>query len=111
MAYLLTFSIRACCRFQSLSLASARLSCCFLPLPNPSFSLARKLLLNRQELDRLTGSIERKGYTLVPLSMYWNKGKAKLRLGLAKGKQQHDKRADSKEKDWKRQQARLLKGR
>lgn len=76
---------------------------------NPEPRRARKLLLNRIELDRLTGAIERKGYTLVPLSLYWNKGKAKLRLGLAKGKKQHDKRADSKERDWKRQQERILK--
>jgi len=70
---------------------------------------ARKLLLNRHELDRLTGAVERKGYTLVPLSLYWNKGRAKLRLGLAKGKQQHDKRAESKDRDWQRQKARILK--
>jgi SsrA-binding protein len=69
----------------------------------------RKLLLNRIELDRLTAAVDRKGYTLVPLSLYWNRGRAKLRLGLAKGKQQHDKRADSKDRDWKRQQARMLK--
>jgi SsrA-binding protein len=76
---------------------------------NPEPRRARKLLLNRQELDRLTGAIDRKGYTLVPLSLYWKKGRAKLRVGLAKGKQQHDKRADSKDRDWKRQQARILK--
>jgi SsrA-binding protein len=76
---------------------------------NPEPRRARKLLLNRHELDRLTGAIERKGYTLVPLKLYWSKGRAKLRIGLAKGKQQHDKRADSKDRDWKRQQARLLK--
>lgn len=70
---------------------------------------ARKLLLHRQELDRLTGAIERKGYTLVPLTLYWSKGRAKLKLGLAKGKKQHDKRADTKERDWKRQQARIMK--
>jgi SsrA-binding protein len=76
---------------------------------NPEPRRARKLLLNRIELDRLMGAVDRKGYTLVPLSLYWNKGRAKLRLGLAKGKQQHDKRADSKDQDWKRQQARILK--
>jgi SsrA-binding protein len=78
---------------------------------NPEPRRMRKLLLNRVELDRLTGAVERKGYTLVPLSLYWNRGRAKLRLGLAKGKQQHDKRADDKDKDWKRQQARLMKPR
>ena len=76
---------------------------------NPEPRRARKLLLNRQELDRLTGSIERKGYTLVPLKLYWSKGRAKLKLGLGKGKKQHDKRADAKDRDWKRQQARILK--
>jgi len=76
---------------------------------HPEPRRARKLLLNRRELDRLTGATERKGYTLVPLSLYWKKGRAKLKLGLGKGKQQHDKRADAKDRDWKRQQARLLK--
>jgi SsrA-binding protein len=69
----------------------------------------RKLLLHRRELDRLIGSVERKGYTLVPLSLYWKKGRAKLDLGLAKGKKQHDKRATDKDRDWKRQKERLLK--
>ena len=69
----------------------------------------RKLLLHRHELDRLVGAVERKGYTLVPLDLHWSKGRAKLEIGLAKGKKQHDKRADQKERDWKRQQARILK--
>ena len=64
--------------------------------------------MNRRELDRLIGAVEREGYTLVPLSLYWKKGRAKLALGLAKGKKQHDKRADSKERDWERQRQRLL---
>ncbi len=53
----------------------------------------RKLLLNRSELDHLVGAVEREGYTLVPLDLHWSKGRAKLRVGLAKGKKQHDKRA------------------
>ncbi|MHC4711014.1 MAG: SsrA-binding protein SmpB [Planctomycetota bacterium] len=69
----------------------------------------RKLLLHRQQLDRLIGAVERKGYTLVPLNLHWSKGKAKLDIGLAKGKKQHDKRATEKDRDWKRQQARILK--
>lgn len=69
----------------------------------------RKLLLHRQQLDRLIGAVERKGYTLVPLNLHWSKGKVKLEIGLAKGKKQHDKRAADKERDWKRQQARILK--
>ena len=71
---------------------------------------SRKLLLHRQELDRLVGAVERKGYALVPLDLHWHKGRAKLNIGLAKGKKQHDKRAASKDRDWERQKARILKG-
>jgi SsrA-binding protein len=53
--------------------------------------------------------VERKGYTIIPLSMYWKNGRAKLEIGLAKGKQLHDKRAASKDQDWKREQARIMK--
>ena len=69
----------------------------------------RKLLLHRGELDRLIGSVERKGYTLVPLDLHWTRGRAKLNVGLAKGKKQHDKRAATKDRDWQRQKARILK--
>ena len=69
----------------------------------------RKLLLHRVELDRLIGAVERKGYTLVPLNLHWARGKAKLEIGLAKGKKQHDKRATEKDRDWQRQKARILK--
>lgn len=75
----------------------------------PDPTRTRKLLLHRHELDRLIGAVERKGYTLVPLNLHWSKGKAKLDIGLAKGKKQHDKRATQKDRDWKRQQARILK--
>jgi SsrA-binding protein len=68
----------------------------------------RKLLLNRSELDRLIGAVERRGFTLVPLELYWKQGRAKLQLGLAKGKKQHDKRAAEKDRDWVRDKARLL---
>ena len=71
----------------------------------------RKLLLNRKELDHLVGSVERRGYTLVPLELYWSHGRAKLQLGLAKGKKQHDKRATEKDRDWERNKARILRGR
>ncbi len=70
---------------------------------------ARKLLLHRHELDRLTGAVERKGYALVPLKLHWHKGRAKLDIGLAKGKKQHDKRAAVKDRDWQRQKERILK--
>ncbi len=76
---------------------------------NPVPSRSRKLLLNRKEIDKLIGAVERKGYTLVPLAMYWSKGRAKMEIGLAKGKKEHDKRADSKEQDWNREKARILK--
>ena len=76
---------------------------------NPDPTRTRKLLLNRKELDKMVGAVERKGYTLVALSLYWSKGRAKLEIGLAKGKKQHDKRASDKDRDWKRQKARILK--
>jgi SsrA-binding protein len=74
--------------------------------PNPVRD--RKLLLQRRELDRLAGAVDRQGYTVVPLSLYWSRGRAKLRLGLARGKQAHDKRASLKERDWQRQKGRIL---
>ena len=75
----------------------------------PDPTRTRKLLLNRNELDRLIGAVERKGYTLVPLNLHWSKGRAKLDIGLAKGKKSHDKRAAEKDRDWKRQKGRLMK--
>lgn len=68
----------------------------------------RKLLLNRSELNHLVGAVERRGYTMVPLELYWKNGRAKLQVGLAKGKKQHDKRATQKDRDWQRNKARLL---
>jgi SsrA-binding protein len=68
----------------------------------------RKLLLNASELSRLIGAVERKGYTIVPLDLHWKAGRAKLEIGLAKGKKQHDKRATEKDRDWQRDKARLL---
>ena len=70
---------------------------------------SRKLLLQRKELDRLIGAVERKGFALVPLNLHWTKGRAKLEIGLAKGKKQHDKRAAKKDRDWQRQKERILK--
>ena len=69
----------------------------------------RKLLMHRREIDRLVGQIERKGYTLVPLSLYWSKGRVKMDIGLAKGKQSHDKRAADKDRTWKRDKERIMK--
>ncbi|MFP6829552.1 MAG: SsrA-binding protein SmpB [Gammaproteobacteria bacterium] len=69
----------------------------------------RKLLLHRNEIDRLSGLVERKGFTLVPLELYWARGRAKLAVGLAKGKKQYDKRATAKDRDWERDKARAMK--
>jgi len=69
----------------------------------------RKLLLHRNEIDRLSGLVERKGFTLVPLELYWARGRAKLAVGLAKGKKQYDKRATTKDRDWERDKARAMK--
>ncbi|MCZ8131605.1 MAG: SsrA-binding protein SmpB [Steroidobacteraceae bacterium] len=71
----------------------------------------RKLLLKRREIDHLVGAVERKGYALVPLSMYWKDGRAKLEIGLARGKKQHDKRETEKNRDWARDKARVLRAR
>lgn len=76
---------------------------------NPTRS--RKLLLHAREINRLIGATEREGYTIVPLSMYWLRGRAKLKIALAKGKKQHDKRQTIKQRDWQRQKHRLLKNR
>ena len=85
------------------------------PLPTASTHISpdptrtRKLLLQRSELHRLVGQTERAGYTLVPTAMYWKRGRAKLEIGLAKGKKLHDKRASEKDKDWQREKERLFK--
>ena len=72
----------------------------------------RKLLLNAREIGKMTGAVERKGMTLVPLSIYFNgTGRAKVELALAKGKQAQDKRATMKDRDWKRDKARLMRDR
>ena len=70
---------------------------------------ARKLLLKKREINKLIGATQRSGITLVPLSIYFNdRGIAKVQLGLAKGKRKVDKRAAEKERDWKREQSRLM---
>ncbi|MFZ2726229.1 MAG: SsrA-binding protein SmpB [Methylococcaceae bacterium] len=76
---------------------------------NPDAIRNKKLLLNRHEINKLIGAVERKGYTIVPLSMYWKAGRAKIEIGLAKGKQLHDKRATAKDQDWQRERARIMK--
>ena len=85
------------------------------PLPsasthiNPNPTRSRKLLLHNREIAQLIGAVERKGYTLMALSMYWKHGRAKLKIGLGRGKKQHDKRESLKEREWSRDQHRLLK--
>ena len=71
----------------------------------------RKLLLNAEEIRKLIGKIEQRGYTMVPLDLHYTKGRVKLQIGLAKGKRQYDKRESEKDRDWQREQQRLLRGR
>jgi SsrA-binding protein len=68
----------------------------------------RKLLLHREEIDKLIGAVERKGYTLIPTALYWKNNRVKVEIGLARGKQEHDKRATEKERDWNREKQRVL---
>lgn len=75
----------------------------------PDPTRTRKLLLHRRELNILIGQVERQGYTIVPLALYWKRGRVKLEIGYAKGKKLHDKRATEKDRDWKREKERLLK--
>jgi SsrA-binding protein len=74
--------------------------------PDPTRS--RKLLLHAEELRRLIGKVERAGYTLIPLNLHFKGGWIKLEIGLAKGKKQHDKREATKDRDWQREQQRLM---
>ncbi len=76
---------------------------------NPEPTRTRKLLLNAAEIRKLIGKVERSGYTLVPLDLHYSKGRIKLNIGLAKGKRQFEKRDATREKDWKREQQRLMK--
>ena len=87
------------------------------PLPTvsthfvPEPTRTRKLLLHAEEIKRLIGKVEQRGYTLVPLDLHYSKGRVKIAIGLAKGKKQHDKRETEKERDWQREQQRLLRKR
>ena len=89
--------------------------CQISPLPTVSTHVTpdplrtRKLLLHRREIDRLTGAVERRGYTLIPTAMYWSRGRAKVEIGMARGKRQHDKRKTARDRDWDRQKARIMK--
>ena len=88
-------------QIQPLSTASAH--------SNPDARRTRKLLLCRRELSRLVGLVERQGYTLIPLALYWKRNKIKAKIALAKGKKTHDKRDTLKDRDWQRTRARIMK--
>jgi SsrA-binding protein len=89
------------CQINPLPTASTHIT------PDPTRT--RKLLLHRREIDRLIGAVDRKGYTVIPTAMYWSRGKAKVEIGLAKGKREHDKRQTRKDRDWERQKSRIMK--
>ena len=78
---------------------------------HPEATRTRKLLLHSEEIARLVGAIERKGYSAIALSLYWKNGRAKCQIGLAKGKKQHDKRDAEKDRDWQRDKQRLMRHR
>ena len=90
------------------------IGCHISPLTSASTHVAadptrtRKLLLHTDEIRKLIGKVERAGYTLVPLDLHYLKGRIKLEIGLAKGKKQHDKRATVKDREWEREQQRLI---
>lgn len=75
---------------------------------DPDPTRTRKLLMHAEEISKLIGQVERAGYTLVPLDLHLKRGKIKLEIGLAKGKKQHDKRDVEREREWQREQQRLL---
>ncbi|PKY11983.1 SsrA-binding protein [Acidithiobacillus marinus] len=77
---------------------------------HPDPTRTRKLLMHREQINRMIGSVERKGFTIVPLAMYWKQGRAKTEIALVKGKQEHDKRATIKDREWQRDKARIMKG-
>jgi SsrA-binding protein len=76
---------------------------------NPDPVRTRKLLLNQDEIKKLIGKVEQRGYTIVPLNLHYSKGNIKLEIGLAKGKKQHDKRDTEKERDWQREKQHIMK--
>jgi SsrA-binding protein len=91
------------CRVEPLQTASTHV------IPDPLRN--RKLLLHRKQLSQIFAGVQRDGYTCVPVSLYWDRGRAKLEIALAKGKQKFDKRANEKERDWSRQKQRLMRKR
>ena len=88
------------CHISPLASASTHVT------PDPTRT--RKLLLHANEIDRLVGSVERAGYALIPVDMHYSRGRVKVEIGLAKGKKQHDKRATERDREWRREQQRLI---
>jgi SsrA-binding protein len=76
---------------------------------HPDSVRTRKLLLHAEEIKKLIGKVERSGYTMVPLNLHYLNGRVKCQIGLAKGKKQHDKRETEKERDWHREQQKIMK--
>ena len=76
---------------------------------HPDATRTRKLLLQKSQIERLIGLVERQGYTLIPLALYWKNAWVKIEIGLAKGKKEHDKRDDLKEREWQRDKERMMK--
>ena len=100
-------------RNEALWLLGAHIS----PLPTASTHITpdptrtRKLLMHSEEIHKMIGKVEQRGYTLIPLDLHYKGGRIKLEIGLAKGKQQHDKRAADKDKQWQREKQRLIRNR
>ena len=100
-------------RKEALWLLGAHMS----PLPTasthvtPDPTRTRKLLMHAEEINKLIGKVEQRGYTLIPLDLHYKGGRIKLEIGLAKGKQQHDKRATERDKQWQRDKQRLIRDR
>ena len=88
------------CRINALRSASTHV--------HPEADRTKKLLMHKEEIRRLVGKVEQRGYTLVPLDLHYTKGLVKMAVGLAKGKQLHDKRETEKKRDWERQKGRLM---
>ena len=88
------------CRINALRSASTHV--------HPEADRTKKLLMHKDEIRRLIGKVEQRGYTLVPLNLHYSKGRIKLEVGLGRGKLKHDKRADEREKEWNREKQRLL---
>jgi SsrA-binding protein len=78
---------------------------------NPDPTRTRKLLMHAEEINKLVGKVEQRGYTLIPIDLHYKAGRIKLEIGLAKGKQHHDKRAVERDKQWQRDKQRLIRGR